>query len=90
MNSLRENVLAAREQLAQGNRLLAEKHRSGCSGLAICQGISDLRDEVIGKLFRDALRDLDADGSKELESRLPWLLMVAMDIATWPLTRTST
>jgi len=44
--------------LAQGHEDLQRRHRQGAGGLELCRAISDLRDEVLLGLFRDAAAEL--------------------------------
>ena len=62
MPHLRENILAAKERLAQGMIDLKRRHDEGGSGVEVSAAITDLRDEVVLNLARAALGDLEAEG----------------------------
>ncbi len=68
MSSLRANVLAAKERLAEGRQELQRRHETGCSGIELCTALSNLRDEVLLDLTRAALEDLDEAGPNGLWS----------------------
>ena len=54
MSPLRSNILEAKARLAAGYRDLHGLHHKGLSGRELCRRASDLRDEVILDLIRDA------------------------------------
>lgn len=57
---MRDNVLAAKQRLSDGQRRLQERHAAGGAGIEICAAITDLRDAVILDLFQAILADLKA------------------------------
>ena len=59
MSSLRSNVLAAKQRLADGYEEFQRRHDAGCEGVVLCAAISDLRDAVIVGLTQAAIADLD-------------------------------
>jgi [protein-PII] uridylyltransferase len=61
MSHLRENILAAKERLAQGMIDLKRRHDEGVSGVEVSAAITDLRDEVLLNLTRAALASLKAE-----------------------------
>ncbi|MFZ1935771.1 MAG: [protein-PII] uridylyltransferase [Thermoguttaceae bacterium] len=62
MPSLRPNVLAAKERLAEGDAAFQRRHEEGCPGVELCAAISDLRDEALIALTEAALADLNEAG----------------------------
>ena len=66
MTSLRPNVLAAKERLAEGEAAFRRRHVEGCAGVELCAAISDLRDEVLLGLTEAALADLGEAGPNGL------------------------
>jgi [protein-PII] uridylyltransferase len=65
-SSLRSNVLAAKQRLAEGHAEFERRHRASCSGIELCAAICDLRDEVLVDLTEAALADLHEDGPNGL------------------------
>jgi [protein-PII] uridylyltransferase len=57
---VRDNVLAAKQRLLEGQRRLQERHTVGGTGVEICAAIAALRDQVILDLLRAILDDLEA------------------------------
>ena len=70
MSSLRSNVLAAKQRLAEGHQELQRRHEAGCSGIELCAALSDLRDEVVLGLTEAALDDLGQSGPDGLWSQI--------------------
>ena len=70
MPSLRSNVLAAKQRLAEGHVELQRRHEDGCPGVELCAAISDLRDEVLVELTEAALVDLNEARAKGLWSEI--------------------
>jgi [protein-PII] uridylyltransferase len=68
---VRDNVLAAKQRLAEGHQRLREEHSAGVSGVEICAAITELRDEVIVDLFAAILADLDAANLAEHLALVP-------------------
>ena len=66
MSSLRPNVLAAKQRLAEGHAAFQRRHEDGCPGVELCAAISDLRDEVLIDLTNAALVDLNEAGPNGL------------------------
>lgn len=54
----RENVRAARQQLAEGRAKLKARHQRGSPGIQVCRALTDLVDENVLALYRAALDDL--------------------------------
>ena len=90
MPSLRPNVLAAKERLAEGYVAFQRQHEEGRPGVELCAAISDLRDEVLVDLTEAALSDLNEAGSNGLWPEIAWWPMPATGGATLPLTATWT
>ncbi|MCL6505217.1 MAG: [protein-PII] uridylyltransferase [Pirellulales bacterium] len=67
---LRTSVTQARECLEQGRRLLAERHRRGASGLQVSRGLADLFEQIVCRLFEDALRELEDAAPEGLRSEV--------------------
>ncbi|MEN6493060.1 MAG: [protein-PII] uridylyltransferase [Thermoguttaceae bacterium] len=61
MSPLRPQILAAKQQLAEGHARLKERHRAGDAGVDVCRAGSDLRDEVLRSLFEAALGELEPE-----------------------------
>lgn len=70
MSSLRSNVLAAKERLAEGHAGFERRHRDGCSGVELCAAMCDLRDQVLVDLTEAALVDLNEAGPDGLWSEI--------------------
>ena len=70
MSSLRSNVLAAKERLAEGHEEFQRRHEAGCAGAELCAAISDLRDAVLLDLTHAAIADLSPSRPNELWSHI--------------------
>lgn len=70
MCSLRSNVLAAKQRLAEGYEEFERRHNAGCNGVALCAAICDLRDAVITDLAQAAIADLGQSGPQGLWSEI--------------------
>jgi [protein-PII] uridylyltransferase len=70
MSSLRANVLAAKQRLADEHQEFQRRHEAGGSGIELCAAISDLRDEVLLDLTEAALDDLGEAGPDGLWSQI--------------------
>lgn len=70
MPQLRENILAAKERLAQGMIDLQRRHEEGGKGVEVSAAITDLRDEVLMDLVNAALADLGVEGPGGLLSEV--------------------
>lgn len=70
MSSLRSNVLAAKQRLAEGHEELRRRHQAGCSGVELCAALSDQRDAVLSDLTAAALHDLGEAGPNGLWSAI--------------------
>jgi [protein-PII] uridylyltransferase len=68
---VRDNVLAAKQCLHEGQRRLHERHAAGGAGIEICAAITDLRDRVIGDLFQAIVADLGAQDLAEHLALVP-------------------
>jgi [protein-PII] uridylyltransferase len=66
MPSLRPNVLAARQRLAEGHADFQRRHAQGCPGVELCAALSDLCDDVLIGLTEAALADLHEEGPEGL------------------------
>ena len=58
------DVVAAKQSLTEGRSAIRIRHQAGESGLAICHALSDLQDQVILRLFEQAVADFP-DSLKE-------------------------
>ncbi len=59
LSSLRPNVVAAKERLAEGLDRLRLRHEAGCRGRDLCEAICELRDEVLRALWEAAVADFE-------------------------------
>ena len=50
-------VVAAKQELIDGKAAMRIRHEAGESGFKVCRALSDLQDQVITKLFEQALND---------------------------------
>ncbi len=64
MSPLRPSILEARARLARGYQDLGELHRQGLGGGPLCRKASDLRDEVIRQLIREAAESSAVEASQ--------------------------
>jgi len=70
VSRLRACVLAARKRLAEGYEALRARHQAGASGVEVCAGLADLRDEVLRGLYEAALETLGATTDGEFASHI--------------------
>jgi [protein-PII] uridylyltransferase len=68
MSKISSAVLAAREAIATDREKLKKQHESGSPGVQVCAHFTDLLEEIVVDLFRDALGDLPADSRKDAEA----------------------
>jgi len=70
VSRLRACVLAARKRLAEGYESLRARHEAGASGVEVCAGIADLRDEVLLNLYEAALESLGPEAGRSLAGHI--------------------
>jgi len=70
VSRFRPEVLAARQRLAEGHEQLKRRHEEGCPGLALCEAMAQLRDEVVLGLFDAALPAVEGGSRGGLQDRL--------------------
>jgi [protein-PII] uridylyltransferase len=66
VSTLRSNVLAAKQRLADAYLAVQRRHENGASGVEVSTLLTNVRDEVIVELFDAALADLGEDGPRGL------------------------
>ena len=78
----RENVIEARNAWAEGRQKIQTAHDGGQSGVATCRALSDLKDQIISKLFEVAASEFSA----EISDQVSLVLLGGngrQDIAPW-------
>jgi [protein-PII] uridylyltransferase len=70
MSPLRDNVLAARQRLAEGHEQIRIRHQQGDTGVEVCRAISDLRDQILLELFSNTMESNQADDGDDLRSHV--------------------
>lgn len=63
-------TLAAREALAAGREKLRRQHDSGSPGVQVCAHFTDLLEEIVVSLFKEALESLEQPLRERLASRV--------------------
>ncbi len=69
MSKPHAHISAAKQHLADGYQELKKRHADGCSGVELCRGMSDLRDDVIRHLIERAIAEL-YDDPQEILARI--------------------
>lgn len=70
MSPLRANILAAKDRMAEGYRQIQRRHVEGAAGVEVSAALTDLRDDVLLALYRDALEEVNHGRSAELAEHL--------------------
>lgn len=70
MSRVRPNVLAAKQQLADGYGELRNRHQAGASGVEISTALTDLRDRVLLDLYDEAVADLYGERAAEVREQV--------------------
>ena len=76
--SLRANVVAARQRLAEGREKLHQRHQRGSPGIQVCRAMTELFDTLVLDLYRAALADLHEDHERGWPRKSPWWPTAAM------------
>ncbi len=66
--TLRPNVLAAKDWLAQERAKCREQHEAGSPGIQVCTRLTDMLDRVVLDLYQAALNEVAPDANSPLRS----------------------